>query len=345
MSAPDVLPSDDRVALNPAVVVGESLVDIVHAADGTIGEAVGGSCANVAVALARLGRPTVLGTSFGSDRFGELVAHHLRDAGVLVRGRLAGPAARTSSAVAHVDRRGAASYEFDLTWRIDPETLPAQALVAHTGSIAGVLPPGAYDVLRYVERMRPVATISYDVNARPVLFGRPEDARRTVDALVRVSDVVKASDEDLAWLFEGWPVDRVAQRWLEMGAAAVVITGGGNGAACHAASGAARIEGEQVSVVDTIGAGDTFSAGIIDALWLGGLLGAASRDRLHALAPDHWARVLTYASRLAGVTVGRRGADPPRLHDLPPGWRTAALPGRPDLDTIESADADEGARR
>jgi fructokinase len=333
MTMSSVLQADDRVTLNPAVVVGESLVDIVHGTDGTVSEAVGGSCANVAVALARLGRPTVLGTSFGSDRFGELVEHHLRDAGVVVRGRPTDPSTRTSSAVAHLDHSGAASYEFDLAWRVEPETLPAQALVVHTGSIAGVLPPGAYDVLRYVERMRPVATISYDVNARPMLFGRPEDARRTVDALVRVSDVVKASDEDVSWLFDGWSPDQVAEHWLELGAAAVVVTGGSNGSTCYAPSGTARVDGERATVVDTIGAGDTFSAGIIDALWLAGLLGAGRRDRLQALPAERWGRVLTYASRLAGLTVARRGADPPRLDELPSGWRTEVLPDRPDLDT------------
>jgi fructokinase len=328
MTVTDLLWTDERVALNPAVVVGESLVDIVHDADGSVSEVPGGSCANVAVALARLGRPTVLGTSYGFDRFGAVVDGHLRDAGVVIRGRTSDSSTVTSSAVARVEPGGAASYEFDLTWHLEPDTLPTQGPVVHTGSIAAVLPPGAQQVLDYVELMRPMATISYDVNARPMLFGRPDQARRAVDAVVRLSDVVRASDDDLAWLFDGWPADAVAERWLDLGAAAVVITGGSHGATCFARSGTARVDGESVAVIDTIGAGDTFSAGIIDALWAGGLLGAQSRDRLRALQSEHWSRVMTYASRLAGITVSRRGADPPRLDELPSSWRTDVLPAR-----------------
>jgi len=318
--------SDDLGALPPAVVIGESLVDIVHSADGAVSELAGCSCANVAVALARLARPTLLGTSYGFDRLGRTVDRYLAGSGVPVRGRMADPSVRTSSAVARLDQRGAASYEFDIAWRVDVDALPAAGIVVHTGSIAAVLPPGADQVLRYVTRMRPTATISYDVNARPALFGKPDDARRSVEALVRLSDLVKASDEDVSWLFAGWSLDRVAQRWLGMGAAAVVITRGSEGSTCFARSGTTNVASERVSVADTIAAGDTFSAALIDALWVAGLLGAESRHRVAAMSSEHWHRVLTYASRLASITVSRRGADPPHLADLPAGWRAALAP-------------------
>lgn len=329
MSGLEVAGSDDRAMFNPAVVVGEALVDVVHGIDGSVMEVAGGSCANVAVALARLGRPTVLGTNYGGDRLGGVLERHLRASGVVVRGRTEDSPCHTSSSVARLDGSGAATYEFDLTWRLDADSLPTQARVVHTGSIAGVLPPGAYQVLDYVKRMRALATISYDVNARPKIFGRPEDARRAVDALAGVSDIVKASDEDISWLFDGWSFSRVADRWLDLGAAAVLITGGSGGASCFAPSGTARVPREPVKVVDTIGAGDTFSAGVIDALWLAGRLGAGSRRELRAMSAEQWSRVLSYASRLAAVTVGRPGADPPHLADLPSSWRDDLLAERP----------------
>lgn len=122
--------SDDLGALPPAVVIGESLVDIVHSADGAVSELGGGCCANVAVALARLARPTLLGTSYGCDRLGKTVDSYLGGSGVVVRARMADSSVRTSSAVARLDQRGAASYEFDIAWRVDVDALPEAGLVS-----------------------------------------------------------------------------------------------------------------------------------------------------------------------------------------------------------------------
>ena len=149
------------------LVMGESLVDVVRAPDGSVTEHVGGSAANVAVALARLGRPVRFATSFADDAHGRMVAAHLDRAGV----RLANQPhsiARTSTAVATLDADGAASYEFDLDWDLDPPTVDDAPAAVHVCSLGAVLSPGADVVHDVVSRLRGTALVSYDINARPV---------------------------------------------------------------------------------------------------------------------------------------------------------------------------------
>ena len=182
------------------LVVGESLVDIVQTPSGRRHEYAGGSAANVAVALARLGRPTWLATSFAQDHHGELIATHLERAGV----RLAcDPSAveRTSTAEATILTSGAAEYTFEIDWRLLPVDLDEDPLVAHTCSLGAVLLPGADDVRALLGRLRERSTVSYDVNARPAVTGTGPDVVARVEQMVAVSDLVKASDEDLEALY------------------------------------------------------------------------------------------------------------------------------------------------
>ena len=148
-----------------ALVIGEALVDVVHRLDGTVDEHPGGSPANVALGLSRLGRKVDLLTWFGRDAYGAMVSEHLAESGVhLVPG--SDGAEHTSVATATLDSTGAASYDFRLEWQL-PTTnaLEPAPLVVHTGSIAAVLPPGAADVAALVAVARPDATITYDPNA------------------------------------------------------------------------------------------------------------------------------------------------------------------------------------
>jgi len=167
------------------LVVGESLVDIVNAADGDIKEYAGGSAANVAVALARLGRPVRFATSFAEDDHGRLIAEHLDDAGVTLAAD-PGAVSRTSTAVATIGVDGAADYEFDLEWRLNPVAEEPHPLVVHTCSLGAVLSPGADDVFTLLERLREFATVSYDVNARPAITGTGPDL---VDAVERMAGI------------------------------------------------------------------------------------------------------------------------------------------------------------
>jgi fructokinase len=302
------------------LVIGESLVDVVRHEDGSSTWLPGGSCANVAVALARLGRPTHLATSLGTDPMGDLIRRHFAESDVqLVRIDSAG--VRTSSAVATLDASGAASYSFDIRWAFDADVVDVRPEAVHVGSIGAFLEPGASGVRRLLGRLRGKATVSYDVNARPALMENLQTARRAVEEVVELSDVVKASDEDLALLYPGDAADEVADRWLGSGPVAVAVTRGAEGADGYVRGDQVHVPAERVDVVDTIGAGDTFAAGLIDALWAAGLVGG----RPAGLTLEVCRAALEHASSLAAVTVSRHGADPP--------WRSevsgpVAGPGR-----------------
>lgn len=298
-----------------ALVVGESLVDIVRGADGSTTEYAGGSAANVAVALARLGRPVRFATSWGDDERGRLLAGRLERDGVELAGD---PHAigHTSTAVATIGPDGHASYEFDLHWRFNPVDPGPDPCVVHTCSLGAVLAPGASAVLTLLEQTRPRATVSYDVNVRPAITGTGPDLVVQVEAVAALSDLVKASDEDLASLYEGADPLTGAKRLLALGPAAVVVTRGQDGATWLSPTQEVDVAAVPVAVADTIGAGDTFCAGLIDALWRRDLLGAAHREALAGASRDTVVEVLAHAARAASVTVGRPGADPPYRREL-----------------------------
>jgi fructokinase len=302
--------------MDTALVVGEALVDVVARADGSVSEHAGGSPANVAVGLARLGRSTVLATSLGNDRFGDLVVDALTASGVELAEGSVQPGRTTSTARAVLDDAGAATYTFDVAWAPDLRALPAEALVLHTGSMAAAIEPGASDVLRLFRERRPHSTISYDVNARPALMGRADAARARVRELAGLSDVVKASDEDLAWLDPGTTWQQAAAGVLALGPVAVVVTRGGEGAAVVTGEGNVSVPAPKVDVVDTVGAGDSFHAALLDGLWSRGLLGADRRTELAGASLEDWREVAAYAARLAALSTTRAGAEPAHRHEV-----------------------------
>jgi fructokinase len=301
-----------------ALVIGEALIDVVHTADGLTSEHVGGSPANVALTLARLGRGADLLTWYGNDRYGRMITDHLAASGVVVvAGSIRAP--HTSIAAATIDPDGAATYEFDLSWHV-PErwtSPPAPPLVVHTGSIAAVLEPGGPDVAHIIAAHRMSATITYDPNLRPSLMPPAEATLPIVEHLVELADVVKVSDEDLAWLEPASrPLD-VARRWATSGPGLVVMTRGGDGAIAVTPDGRELdVAPVRVQVADTVGAGDSFMGGLIDGLWSAGLLGADRRDDLRAADDATLLRVLERCARIAAITVSRPGANPPRLAEL-----------------------------
>ncbi len=294
------------------LVMGESLVDVVRAPDGSTSEHAGGSAANVAVALARLGRSVRFATSFADDPHGRMIAGHLDRAGV----RLANQPhsiARTSTAVATLDADGAAHYEFDLEWVLDPPTVEAPPSAVHVCSLGAVLSPGSDVVHAAVSRLRGSSLVSYDINARPVITGSGPDLLERVERMIAASDLVKASDEDLAALYPTLALADAAHGLLERGPAAVVVTRGGEGAVWFSRTDRVEVSAIPVPVADTIGAGDTFAAALVD-----GLLGRGDgRADLAALDEAAVRKVLARAVRAAAVTVSRPGADPPYASELP----------------------------
>ncbi|MEJ6542624.1 carbohydrate kinase [Brachybacterium paraconglomeratum] len=297
------------------LIAGEALTDIVVDADGGRREHPGGSPLNVAVALSRLGHDTHLLTAIGDDARGDAIRAHLDESGVQLTPASVRPG-RTSTAEAVLDAHGAATYTFDLTWDPDTAGLPEAPDAVHTSSIAAVLEPGATTLSALLRSVRGSSTISYDPNARPTLMGAPEEVRARIEENIALSDVVKASDEDVAWLYGTEDVEDVAASWRDLGPSLTVLTRGGDGAVAFSDSGRVQVAPVQVEVVDTVGAGDTFSAGILDALAAKGLLGADRREMLAAIPSDDLATVLRRAAALSAITVSRAGANPPWSHEL-----------------------------
>ena len=313
-TARDRLPHDTTTS--SVLVIGEALVDIVERPGEEPSEHPGGSPANVAVGLARLGRDVELVSWFGADPHGSLLRSHLELEEVRLSPASA-RASRTSTARARLDESGAATYVFDLEWA-PPEPDPGlQPLVLHTGSIAAVLEPGARTVAATIDRHRRHATISYDPNVRPDLMEDRERTRESVEQIVSRSDLVKVSDEDLGWLFPGEDPLTVARRWLTAGPGIVVVTRGAQGAWAGTAEGVELTSpARAVEVVDTVGAGDSFTAGVLDGLWSAGLLGADRRGALRAVDAATLQRILDHAGRIAAITVSREGANPPTRTEL-----------------------------
>ncbi|MFF0477043.1 carbohydrate kinase [Streptomyces sp. NPDC004284] len=302
------------------LVIGECVADIVRAADGTERIHPGGSPANVAYGLARLGRDVTLLTQLADDPTGRLIADHLEGAGVRVA--IGGVPARTPSAIVGLDARGGATYAFDIAWTLEAGEPPAERPGhVHIGSIAAVTAPGAATVLAEVERLRDRATVSYDPNVRPGLMGEHGAAVARVERCVALSDLVKASDEDLAWLYPGESAESVAARWLALGPAVVLVTRGAEGSLALTGRETVTAVAPPVAVVDTVGAGDSFMSAVLDAL--------AGRETFDGLGADDLAELLRGAGAAAAVTVSRAGAQPPDRAELDAaGERFALRSGR-----------------
>ncbi len=301
----------------PVVVVGEALIDIVIPLEGEPVEHVGGSPANVAIGLARLGHQTALATHIGTDPRG------LRIAALLAREHVAlapgsGDAHRTSTAAARLDAAGVATYDFDLEWTVDA-TLPVpDGGHLHTGSIAATLPPGGDAVLAIVTAARDHATVSYDPNARPSLMGTPAQARLIIERMIALADVVKASDEDVRWLYgEDARVEDVLAAWRAMGPAVCAVTQGGREVVVRVRGELHSMPARSAQVADTVGAGDSFMSGLISGLLDADLLGGhEARARLYAASWQHVRPAIERAISCAAITVSRAGANPPTRRDL-----------------------------
>lgn len=300
------------------LVVGEALIDAVTGPDGVTNEHVGGSPANVAFGLAALDHDVDLATWIGQDERGERIESVCRSRGVTLTAGSRG-AASTPVAHASVDAAGVATYTFDLEWDLAPVAASAAYGHVHTGSIAAVLEPGGTAVRQTLAEVREHATISYDPNARPSLMGSAEEVVPVVEAVVGISDVVKLSDEDVAWLYPGLDLTGVLQRLCDAGPALVVVTRGALGARARVGRTGEQIElpAPTSEVVDTVGAGDSFMAGLLSGLLDAGLLGGSpERARWAEVGLAEVTPALKRALASAACTVARAGAHAPRRADL-----------------------------
>jgi fructokinase len=282
---------------------------------------VGGSPLNVAVALSRLGQSAAFLSKISTDAFGRRMLDHLESEGVdtdlIVR-----TGAPSTLAIVALDDKGVPTYSFYAGGTADrsleaaelPARLPDAVRVVHIGSYATALEPAASSLEALVTRERPRRLISYDPNIRPSIVPDAGLWRRRVAALTTQAHLVKASVEDIRFLYPGASVDGVLADWLARGAAIAVATMGEVGAMAVTRQGvAARVSGRSVKVIDTVGAGDTFQGALLT--WLAEH-GRLSSDSLATLTADDLNALLNFAARAAAITCSRRGADMPRRSEL-----------------------------
>lgn len=280
----------------------------------------GGGPANTAVAVARLGTEVALCGRLSGDAFGRILRSNLARNGVDLRYAVAAEEP-SSLAVVTVDEQGLADYAFHVTGTADwmwtpeelPRELPGSVVALHAGSLALALPPGRDVLAGLLRREMDHRTISIDPNVRPRLVGGREQYRRRVQDWVGIADLVRASDEDLGWIYPGASPVEMARRWAAEGPAMVVLTLDRDGSVAFVAGEEVRAPAVPVRVVDTVGAGDSYTAGLLDWLARSGRLGPGA---LAAVRPAEACEALGFAARVAAITCTRAGADPPWRAEL-----------------------------
>jgi fructokinase len=291
-------------------VCGEVLIDILPS-----GPVVGGGPANTAKASARLGHDVNFIDGISSDAFGQSARSELLNDGVNLDLALASDKP-TCTATVTLDDAGGASYEFLIdgtatfdfaaSWLPDPYRYQPQVL--HIGTLVSVIEPGASALYDWAMQVTELAPIVFDPNIRPSVMPDRDLYEAAVEKWAALSAVIKVSDDDLAWLFPGQAIEDVANRWINDGAFLVVVTRGANGLVGFTSDGRVEVPGVKVDVVDTVGAGDTVGAIVVEAMLAHGLV---------ELRGDLLRDVLTRAAAAAAITCSRKGAQPPYKHELP----------------------------
>ena len=291
-------------------VCGEVLIDILPS-----GPVVGGGPANTAKALARLGHDVHFIDGISSDAYGVSARAELLADGVNLDLALASDKP-TCTATVSLDTAGGASYEFlidgtatfdfNSSWLPDPYRYQPQVL--HIGTLVTVIEPGASALYDWAMQVAELAPIVFDPNIRPSVQPDRDLYEAAVEKWAALSAVIKVSDDDLAWLFPGQSIDDVANRWINDGVFLVFVTRGANGLVGYTADGQVEVPGVKVDVVDTVGAGDTVGAIVVEAMLAHGLV---------ELRGDLLRSVLTRAAAAAAITCSRKGAQPPYKHELP----------------------------
>jgi fructokinase len=291
-------------------VCGEVLIDILPS-----GPVVGGGPANTAKALARLGQDVHFIDGISRDAYGQSARSELLNDGVNLDLALASDKP-TCTATVTLDAAGGASYEFLIdgtatfdfaaSWLPDPYRYQPQVL--HIGTLVTVIEPGASALYDWAMQVAELAPIVFDPNIRPSVQPDRDLYEAAVEKWAALSAVIKVSDDDLAWLFPDQSIEEVANRWINDGAFLVVVTQGVNGLMGYTSEGRVEVPGVKVDVVDTVGAGDTVGAIVVEAMLTHGLI---------ELRGDLLRGVLARAAAAAAITCSRKGAQPPYKHELP----------------------------
>ena len=300
---------------------GEALIDMLPretaAGEAAFAPYAGGAVFNTAIALGRLGAPAGFFTGLSRDLFGEMLARALAASKVTSLAHLSDRPTTLAFVTLTDGQAKYAFYDENTAGRMltpaDLPKLPREVKAVFLGGISLVAEPcgGTYEAL--MAREAPARVTMIDPNIRPG-FVRDERAYRArIGRMMAMADIVKLSDEDLRWLLGRGEIAALAREVLGMGPKLVCITEGAAGARGVTARGEVRVEGMRVEVADTVGAGDTFNAGVRAALDRAGALGKAA---LAALPDDTIRTALSLGCRAAAVTVSRPGANPPWSHEL-----------------------------
>jgi len=290
-------------------VCGEVLIDILPA-----GPVVGGGPANTAKALARLGYDVDFIDGISSDAYGVSARKELEQDGVGLALSLRSDKP-TCTATVTLDSAGGARYEFfikgtatfdfNASWLPDASMLKPSLL--HIGTLATIIEPGAGVLFDWAVQVGEFAPIVFDPNIRPSVMGNRATYAATVEKWASISSIVKLSDEDIKWLYPDETLDEVAHRWISGGVSCVVVTRGAHGLIGYTEHGMEEVDGAKVSVIDSVGAGDTVGAVIVEGVIahsVAGLQGRVLNEVLHK------------AAVAAGITCSRAGAQPPYKHEL-----------------------------
>lgn len=306
---------------------GDALIDFVPTrnTDGreAVMPAVGGSCLNVAIGMARLGASTGFVGGISTDMFGRMIAEHAAASNVELALATSSEHQTTLAFVRIV--AGESHYAFydaetaARNWVYQRRSIPFDAIeVLHVGSTTLVNDQGATETKALIADARSSSTISFDPNCRPNLVKDKPAYLARMTAFAASADLIKMSDVDFAYLFGDEPYHQRASTLLAGGASLVVITRGDSGAiAWHAGAGQIEVAAPKVVVADTIGAGDSFQAALLFALHKQGRL---PRQQLKDIGADELRRALFFAANCAGLTCTRRGADPPWSHEVTWSW-------------------------
>jgi fructokinase len=306
---------------------GDALIDFVpvKTADGrdAVRPAVGGSCLNVAVGIARLGAPAGFAGGISTDLFGRMIADHASASQVDLRHAIRSEHQTTLAFVRIV--AGESQYAFydadtaSANWTYRRGAMSFDAIDAvHVGSTTLVHDRGAGEAADLIADARTKATISFDPNCRPNLVRDISAHRARMDAFAAGADIVRMSDMDFDYLYGEEDFAGRAKSLLARGSSLIVITRGPKGVlAWHAHAGAVDVAAPAVDVVDTIGAGDSFQAALLVALQR---LGRIERASLKTIAADELRRTLSFACNCAALTCTRPGADPPWRGEVAGFW-------------------------
>jgi fructokinase len=283
-------------------------MDLIPDAGGQRQPMVGGGPANTAKAIARLGYSTYFVGGISTDGYGRMIEAELRDSGVdlslVVRRDLP-----TALAIASIDDNGLARYEFELegsaSFAFDHSWLPhGEPDVIHIGSVATLLEPGASELLHWLSEKS--APIVFDPNVRPSIQGDQGLYRAAVERWLDYATIVKMSEDDFRWLYSE-SEEELVRSWIGRGVSIVIVTRAEKGLSAYSADFELSVDAVSVEVMDTVGAGDTIGAVVVEGLLQYGLPG---------LNMQTLSIVLSRAAKAASITCSRAGANPPWLEEL-----------------------------